>query len=154
MGVLTAENSVHPGRLGLETQRFNIVGSCHQVGFRWQFVGLVAPVSVFKGTQLAAGDKFLQTVLNALEILGAAPGGIANIVSQSRGGLGIGRKRADDIHPVKGMQMIKVHDVVVLELGTIQKVSYNSGIVGNLDADCVFNCPHRGQSMNVSSDAA
>lgn len=50
--------------------------------------------------------------------------------------------------------MIKVYNVIVLVLGTMQEVSEDSGIVGNLDADCVFNCPHRGQSMNVSSDAA
>jgi hypothetical protein len=50
--------------------------------------------------------------------------------------------------------MIEMDNVVMLVLRTVQEVSEDSGIVGNLDADCVFNCPHRGQSMDVRSDAA
>jgi hypothetical protein len=45
-------------------------------------------------------------------------------------------------------------DVIVLILRTMQEVSEDSGIVGDLDADCVFDCPHRGQSMDIRSDAA
>jgi hypothetical protein len=50
--------------------------------------------------------------------------------------------------------VIEVYNVIVLVLGAMQEVSEDSGIVGNLDADCVFNCPHRGQRMDVRSDAA
>ncbi len=42
----------------------------------------------------------------------------------------------------------------MLELCTVQKVSDQAGILWNFDADGIFNCPHRGQSMCVSSDAA
>jgi hypothetical protein len=50
--------------------------------------------------------------------------------------------------------MIKMNDVIVLELGTHEKVAHNSCIFRNLDTDGVIDCPHRGQSMGVSSDPA
>ena len=50
--------------------------------------------------------------------------------------------------------MIKMNHMIMLELRTVQKVSDQAGILWNFDADCIFDCPHRGQSMCVSSDAA
>ena len=44
--------------------------------------------------------------------------------------------------------------MVVLELGGMHHVPDQSGIFGNLDIDGGFDCPHRGQSMGVRSDAA
>jgi hypothetical protein len=52
------------------------------------------------------------------------------------------------------MQMIKMNQVIVLELGAMHHVADQSGIVGNLDTNGGFDCPHRGQSMGVRSDAA
>ncbi len=52
------------------------------------------------------------------------------------------------------MQMIKVNNVIVLELRPHEKIANDARIVGYLDADCIIDCPHRGQSMCVSSDAA
>ena len=43
--------------------------------------------------------------------------------------------------------------MVLLELCTMKKVSYNSRILRYLDTHGIFNCPHRGQSMGVCSDA-
>ena len=52
------------------------------------------------------------------------------------------------------MQMIEVDDVVMLELGSHQQVADDTCIVGNLYANGIFDCPHRGQSMGVRSDPA
>jgi hypothetical protein len=50
--------------------------------------------------------------------------------------------------------MIEMHEVVMLELGTVQQVADNACVVGNIDFYCGFDCPHRGQSVGVRSDAA
>jgi hypothetical protein len=42
----------------------------------------------------------------------------------------------------------------MLELGGMHHVADDSGVLGNLDANGGFGCPHRGQSMGVRSDAA
>ena len=42
----------------------------------------------------------------------------------------------------------------MLELGTHEKIANDARVFGYLDADCVIDCPHRGQSMCVSSDTA
>ena len=47
-----------------------------------------------------------------------------------------------------------MNDMVMLELGTVKQVSDDAGIVRNLDADCVFNCPHRGQIVDIGADPA
>jgi hypothetical protein len=43
--------------------------------------------------------------------------------------------------------------MVVLELYGVHHVPDQSGVFGNPDTDCGFDCPHRGQSMGVRSDA-
>ena len=45
-------------------------------------------------------------------------------------------------------------DVIMLELSTVQQVPHDSCVVGNGDADGVFDCSHRGQSMGERSDPA
>ena len=50
--------------------------------------------------------------------------------------------------------MIKMDQVVMLELGAVKQISDDSGIIRNLNSDGVFDCPHRGQSMGVRSNAA
>jgi hypothetical protein len=42
----------------------------------------------------------------------------------------------------------------MLELGGMHQVADDSGVFGNLDTNGGFDCPHRGQSMGVRSDAA
>jgi hypothetical protein len=42
----------------------------------------------------------------------------------------------------------------MLELGAHEKVSDDTGIWRNFNADGIFDCPHRGQSMGVRSDPA
>jgi len=50
--------------------------------------------------------------------------------------------------------MIKMDDMIMLKLGTMKQVSHNPGIFRNLYSNRIFDCPHRGQSMWVSSDPA
>jgi hypothetical protein len=52
------------------------------------------------------------------------------------------------------MQMIKMNNVIVLELGPHQKVANDSCVFGYFNANGVIDCPHRGQSMGVGSDPA
>ncbi len=80
--------------------------------------------------------------------------GLAYVVGQGGGFLRIGLKGADDVHPVQGMQMIEVNNMVVLVLSAMQQVANDACIGGNGDADSIVDCPHRGHSMGVGSDPA
>jgi hypothetical protein len=50
------------------------------------------------------------------------------------------------------MQMVKMNDMIVLELGTHQQVADDACVFWNFDTDGIIDCPHRGQSMGVRSD--
>ena len=89
-----------------------------------------------------------------LVIGGATPRGFTDVIGQRRSLLGVGRECIDNVHPVKGMQMIEVNDMIVLILGTMQQVAEQACIFRNLDANRVFDCPHRGQRVNKRSDPA
>jgi hypothetical protein len=39
-------------------------------------------------------------------------------------------------------------------LSAVKKVSYYASIFGDFYLNCVFDCPHRGQSVCVRSDSA
>ena len=45
-------------------------------------------------------------------------------------------------------------DMILLELGAVQQISDNTSVVGNGNANGIFDCPHRGQIMGVRSDPA
>jgi hypothetical protein len=47
-----------------------------------------------------------------------------------------------------------MNNMVMLELGSHEQVTNNSSIFGYFDAHRIVDCPHRGQSMGVRSDAA
>ena len=50
--------------------------------------------------------------------------------------------------------LVGVNQVIMLKLRGMHHVADDSGVFWNLDADGGFDCPHRGQSMGVRSDAA
>ena len=52
------------------------------------------------------------------------------------------------------MQMIKMNNMIMLELGAHQKVSNDARIFRYFNLYGIIDCPHRGQSMCVRSDAA
>lgn len=72
--VFTAEYRVNFHKLFLQIQCFQVVSDSHEVGFRWQFVSGVIPVTVFKRSQLAGLDKTADTGLHIAEIAGAGFG--------------------------------------------------------------------------------
>ena len=93
-------------------------------------------------------------MLNTFKIRATPLGSITDIVRQDGGLFWIRFKGTDNVYPVQSVQMIKMNDVIVLELGTHEKVAYDSCIFGDLDAHGIIDCPHRGQSMGVGSDPA
>jgi hypothetical protein len=68
MGVLAAEDGVDLHPLLLQVEGFEVVGHRHQVGFRRQQVGRVAPVAVHERAELTALDELLQAVLHVAEV--------------------------------------------------------------------------------------
>lgn len=44
--------------------------------------------------------------------------------------------------------------MIVLDLGTMEQIANQAGVWGDFDTNGVFDCPHRGQSMDVRSDPA
>ena len=52
------------------------------------------------------------------------------------------------------MQMIKMNQMVMLALGAVEQITDNTCILGDFDANGIFDCPHRGQIMGVRSDPA
>ena len=154
MRVLAAENGMKPCGSSLKSESLDIVGGCHQVGFRRQLVFGVSPVGVAEGPKLSTVHKGLQALLHTLEINRAAHGGIAQIVGQ-RGGLGrVCLQGADDIHPIERMEMIEMDQMVMLELRAVKQVSNNARIFGDGNLDSVFNGSYRRQGMCVSTDPA
>jgi hypothetical protein len=103
---------------------------------------------------LSTVHKGLDPLLDLSEISGSTLGTIAYAIRKGCSLLWVGFQGIYHIHPVQGMEMIKVDNVVMLKLGTMKQVSKNTCIVGYFDAYGIFNCPHRGQVMGVSSDPA
>jgi hypothetical protein len=52
------------------------------------------------------------------------------------------------------MQVVEVDDVIVQVLGAHQQVADDAGVFGYFNPNGIIDCPHRGQSMGVRSDAA
>jgi hypothetical protein len=50
--------------------------------------------------------------------------------------------------------MVEMNKMVVLELSTHQQIAYDARVLGDLDANGIIDCPHRGQSMGVRSNPA
>ena len=50
--------------------------------------------------------------------------------------------------------MITMDNMIVLELGAHQQIANDTGVVRNFNTDGIIDCPHRGQSMGIRSDAA
>ena len=68
--ILATKDGVQLGHITLPGQCFKVMRHRHQVSFRWQLVGRVAPVTIGKDAQLAALDKILQLLLHVGEIAG------------------------------------------------------------------------------------
>ena len=68
--------------------------------------------------------------------------------------LGVRLERRDDIHPVQGRQMVKMHDVVMDAMGRHDQIPYELGVQRDFELQGVLNRPHRGQCVNGRSNPA
>ena len=66
--------------------------------------------------------------------------------------LGSAFSATDDIDPVQGMQVVKVHHVILQVLGAKHQVADHFGIRRNLDPQGVLHGADRGQRMHGGTD--
>ncbi len=155
MRVLAAEDGVHLDPFLLQVECFEVVGDRHQVGFGRQHIGLVAPVAVHEGAQLAALDELLQPVLDVAEVAGRRHRVTGRHgLLQFRGLLRIGLQRRHDVHPVERVQVIEMHRVVVFLQRLRHDFADQVSVLRNRDAERIFHGAHRGQRVAAGAHAA
>ena len=98
--------------------------------------------------------NFFSLALSGLEIVDTALAGSGDLAGQIGGLFRVGFEGADHIHPVQGVEMIEVNDVVVQELGAQKKVADDAGVVRDGDAHGGVPGAHGGQPVNVSANPA
>ena len=154
MRVLAAQDGLDLDDVALPVQRFQVVGRRQQVDLGGQLVGCVAPVGVGEQGKLAAVHDGLEAILDILEIAGGgvAPGRDALL---DAGGFGrVGVEGGGDVHPVQGVQVVEVHDVVVHVLLGDHQVAQDVGVGRDGDVQRVFHGPDRGESVHGRAHAA
>ena len=159
MRVFAAEDGHAAGSLDLDAQGFQVMGRGDEVGFGLKIVGRMTAeeVGVGEGTKLAAGHERLQFVLYGAQILGLRRAG-GNGVGEGGGLRGIGLQGARYVNPVKGVQVIEVHNVVVQEelaedqVADIGRVGRDV-LVGGVE-NGVFQGAGGSEGVRVSADAA
>ncbi len=114
----------------------------------------MASVGVIERAKLAAVDKGLQSLFHILEIHCTAKRCVRDIIRKGGCFGRVSLKGADDVHPVQGVEVVEMDQVILLVLGPVQKIPQDACVVRNPYFNCIFNCPHRGQGMGVSSDPA
>ena len=90
--VLAAEHGVHLDELALPVERLEIVRDGHQVRFRRQSIGRMAPVGVGKRPQLSAVDERLDAIANPGEVLGTRQRPVRDRLGERRGLRRVGRQ--------------------------------------------------------------
>ena len=93
-------------------------------------------------------------LLHVGEIAGRTLRPVGNAPGELRGLHRIGLERADHVHPVQGVQMVEMHDVVLHVLGAEHQVADQFGVGRNDDAQRVLDGAHRGQGVHGGADAA
>ena len=154
VGVLAADDSVDLNDFALEVQAFEIVSNAQKVDFRRKFVAGVAPVSVSKNTELAAGDECFQAVLNFFEVSRRGESMRGDGLLDFAGLLRIGAQSGDDVNPVAAVELIEVSQVVLAVQRSVHQVADDVSVLRNLDSESVFNRANGRQSMNTGADAA
>ena len=92
--------------------------------------------------------------MSGLEIIDTALAGGGDLVGQIGGLFRVGFEGAHHIHPVQGVEMIEVNDVVVQELSAQKQVADDAGVIGDGDAHGGVTGAHGGQPVNVGADPA
>ncbi len=159
MRVLAAEDGVQLDHVALPGERVEVVRHRHQVGFRRQLVGGVAPVGIGENAELALLDEGLHLLLHVGEVAGRRLRIAGDRLRQCRRRRRIGLQRRHHVDPVERVQVIEVHHVVVHILRRDHQVAdqlrvLRQGVVRNGAMQRVFNRAHRGDSMHQRADAA
>ena len=154
MRVLTADDSVDLNDFALEVQAFEVVSDAQKVNFRRKLVAGVAPVSVSKNTELAAGDESFQAVLNFFEVSRRGESMRGDGLLDFAGLLRIGAQSGDDVNPVAAVELIEVSQVVLAVQRSVHQVADDIGVLRNLNSESIFNRADGRQSMNTGADAA
>ena len=114
----------------------------------------MSPVGVAERAELPAADEGGQPVLHPLEIVGARLGPVRDGLGQVGGRGGVSVEGADDIHPVQGVQVVEVDDVVLYVLDAFQDVAQNARIVRDFHPEGIFDSSHGAECVYSRSDTA
>ena len=155
MRVLAAQDRVDLDDFFLEVEHFQVVCDGQQVHGRGQLHGRVSPVAVLEDRQLSAFDELLETRLDVAEVAGACQVMVrADLLLDVGRFTRIGGQGAHNVHPVQSRELIEVHDVVMHVQRRVHQVADDVGVLGDLDADGVFDGAHGGQGVNARANAA
>ena len=145
---------MNSNELFLELQRFQVVRDGHQVRFGRQTIGGMPPISGAKETELLARDQCADAVLYTLEVLLTRNRPIGNRLRQLRCLCRVRFQCGDDVHPVQGVKMIEMDDVILDRLRRGDDVAHQARVVRNFDAQRVLDRVDRSQRVNHSTNSA
>ncbi|MNC34319.1 hypothetical protein D3C75_827470 [compost metagenome] len=154
VGIFPAEDGVDLDDFLLPVQRLQIVRHGQQIHLRRQPVPGVSPIPVGENTQLPAVHNFLDLVLNVLEVARRGLGPLGDRLGQGAGGFGIGLQGIDHIHPIEGMQMIKMDHMVVEHNGSVHDFPDQMGVARDFDVQRILHGPDGSQGMGGGAHAA
>ena len=152
--VLPAEERVHPDVLALEVKCVEIVAEREQVELRAEPVGDMAPVAVGERADIAACQERLEPGLDRGEEPGRRTAIVGDGLREDRRALRIGLQRRCRVDPVKRLEVVEVHDVVVDVLRRRDELPQQPRVQRRHRADGVLDRPHRGERVHGRADTA
>ena len=152
--ILAAEDRLDLDDFLLEVERLEVVRDRHQVGFRRQLVGRVAPVAVAERPELSRLDELLQAVLQVAEVARRRHRPRRDGLRQLGRRLRVRGERAHHVHPVEGVQVIEVHQVILRIQGQVHDVADRVRVLGDLDLQRVLDRANRRQRVHAGAHAA
>ena len=155
MWVFPAKNRINADNRPLKLQRIQVMRHSHQIRLRWEPVVGVIPISSGENTELPRVQHAPNSVpnLGKLCLCVALPGGI-NRFSKFNRLSRIRIRSAHHVDPVQGMQMIKMHHVVVDFLGGHHEVADQLGLFRRIGPNGILHSRHRCHRMRSSTHAA
>lgn len=118
------------------------MGNRHQVGFRRQLISRITPIAVGERPELPGLHESLQSVLNIPKISWRGKRPTGNALGETGRRLRARLKRIHHIDPVQGMQMVKMHQMVMHLKGQLHNVANGVGILRDTDAEGIFHRTH------------
>ncbi len=153
--VLAAEDRVDLDPLLLQVERLEVMRDGHQVRFRRQQIGRIAPVAVHERAELAAFDELAQPRLDVAEIARRRHRMRRRHALLEFGGeLRVGLQRGHDVDPVERVQVIEVHRVVMHLQRLRHDLADQVRVRRNPDVERVLDRANRRQRVAAGADAA